>query len=341
MIIRSKAPLRIGFAGGGSDVSPFSDLHGGAILNATLNMYAYATIVPREDRKIILRSVDRSIEMELEAAEEIPAEGKLDLIKGIYNRIVKDYSHKPLGFELTTHVDAPPGSGLGSSSTLVVTILGAFREWLNLPLGEYDLAHLAYQIEREDMNMAGGKQDQYAATFGGINFMEFFKDDKVIVNPLRIKTEMLDELAYNMILLNTNTSRLSSQIIAAQQENVRENRKASVEAMHQIKQQAILMKEVLLKGELDRMGEILNLGWEYKRRMADNIVTPDIEKLYNQAMQAGASGGKISGAGGGGFMLFYCPKNSRHSVIAELEKNDVNIHRFEFTKNGLRTWKTN
>lgn len=339
-IIRSKAPLRIGFAGGGSDVSPFSDLYGGAILNATLNMYAYATIIPRQDGKIILNSVDKELREEYDAVEMLDTGGELGLIKGICNRVVKEFVNQPLSFELSTHVDAPPGSGLGSSSTLVVTILGAFREWLNLPLGEYDLAHLAYQIEREDMNMAGGKQDQYAATFGGINFMEFYRDDKVIVNPLRVKTEVLDELAYNLILLNTNTSRLSSQIIRAQQENVKNNMKSSVEAMHHIKEQAYLMKEVLLRGELDRMGEILNLGWEYKQKMADNIVTEEIQDLYNKAMGAGASGGKISGAGGGGFMLFYCPNNSRHKVIGELREKIINIHRFEFTTTGLRSWKS-
>ena len=339
-IIRSKAPLRIGFAGGGSDVSPFSDLYGGAILNATLNMYAYATIIPRNDSRIIFHSIDKGVKEEFQAETVLETSGELGLIKGIYNRVVRDFCDTPLSFELNTHVDAPPGSGLGSSSTLVVTILGAFREWLNLPLGEYDLAHLAYQIEREDMKMAGGKQDQYAATFGGINFMEFYKDDKVIVNPLRVKTEVLDELAYNLILLNTNTSRLSSQIIQMQQENVRNNLKSSVEAMHQIKQQAVLMKEVLLRGEIDRMGDILNLGWEYKQKMADNIVTEELQDLYNTAIRAGASGGKISGAGGGGFMLFYCPNNSRHRVIRELDARIINIHRFEFTTAGLRSWKS-
>ena len=340
MIIRSKAPLRIGFAGGGSDVSPFSDLHGGAILNATLNMYAYATIIPRDDDQIIFNSIDKGVTLSFKSTDYIEPKGELDLIKGIYNRIAKQFTKKPLSFELHTHVDAPPGSGLGSSSTLVVTILGAFREWLNLPLGEYDLAHLAYQIEREDLKMAGGKQDQYAATFGGINFMEFFRDDKVIVNPLRIKTEILDELAYNLILLNTNTSRLSSQIIQAQQENVKNNRKSSIDAMHQIKEQALMMKEALLKGELNKMGDILNLGWDYKQKMADNIVTEDLLNLYNMAMAAGASGGKISGAGGGGFMLFYCPNNSRHKVIKELKERTGYIHRFEFTTSGLRSWKT-
>jgi len=339
MIIRSKAPLRIGFAGGGSDVSPFSDMFGGAILNATLNMYAYATIIPRDDGQIVINSLDKGVELKYDSVKELDTDGELGLIKGIYNRITRDFTSKPLSFSLFTHVDAPPGSGLGSSSTLVVTILGAFREWLNLPLGEYDMAHLAYQIERKDLNMAGGKQDQYAATFGGINFMEFFKDDKVIVNPLRIRTEVLDELAYNLLLINTNTSRHSSQIIEAQQDNVRNNRQASVKAMHNIKQQANLMKEALLKGELDKMGDILNLGWEYKQQMADNIVNEEIQTIYNRALDAGASGGKISGAGGGGFMLFYCPNNSRHKV-AELLKGQVGtIQRFEFTNTGMRSWK--
>lgn len=339
MIIRSKAPLRIGFAGGGSDVSPFSDLFGGAILNATLNKYAYATIIPRDDQKIILNSVDKNIRLVLDSTEYIEPTGELDLIKGIYNRIVKDYTLEPLSFELITHVDAPPGSGLGSSSTLVTAIVGAFQEWLNLALGEYDLAHLAYVIEREDMGMSGGKQDQYAATFGGVNFMEFFNGGKVIVNPLRIKTEVLAELAYNLILYNTDTSRLSSQIIEAQRQNVINKKSDSVDAMHKIKEQAIMMKEMLLKGELERMGEILNFGWQYKQQMAEGIVNQSLQKIYQTAMNAGASGGKISGAGGGGFMFFYCPQNTRHDVIKALEPFKGKVEPFEFTKNGLTTWK--
>jgi len=174
MIIRSKAPLRIGLAGGGTDVSPYSDIYGGAILNATISLYAYASIKPREDGKIVINAIDRNEAIELKGAEELPIDGCLNLAKGVYNRIVKDFIKKPLSFEINTYVDAPPGSGLGSSSTLVVAILGAFVEWLRLPLGEYDIAHLAYSIEREDLNMAGGKQDQYAATFGGVNYMEFY-----------------------------------------------------------------------------------------------------------------------------------------------------------------------
>ncbi|MFZ5940575.1 MAG: dehydrogenase [Bacteroidota bacterium] len=339
MIIRSKAPLRIGFAGGGSDVSPFSDRYGGAILNATLNMYAWATITPRNDGKIILHSLDKGQRLEYHSAANLPMDGELELIKGIYHRIVSDYSGEPLSFELKTHVDAPPGSGLGSSSTLVIAIIGAFREWLNLALGEYDLAHLAYVIEREDLKMAGGKQDQYAATFGGVNFMEFFNGNKVIVNPLRIKQEVLDELAYNLVLFNTETSRVSSQIIEMQQKNVLSNNSSSVSAMLKMKEQALLMKEALLRGELNRIGDLLNFGWEYKQQMAEGIVNEQLLKIYRAALKAGASGGKISGAGGGGFMLFYCPDNTRHNVIDTLHSLGGQVQPFEFTKGGLRTWK--
>lgn len=338
MIIRSKAPLRLGLAGGGSDVSPYSDIYGGAILNATINMYAHASIEERKDGKIVLNSEDKGEYIELESLEELEINGELDLLKGIYNRVVKDFAKKPLSFTLTTYVDAPPGSGLGTSSTLVTAILGAFVEWLKLPLGEYDLAHLAYEIERIDLDMAGGKQDQYAATFGGVNFMEFYGDDKVIVNPLRVKPTILNELAHNLVLYYTGTSRVSAQIIEAQQSNVNEKKQTSIDAMHKIKQQATSMKEALLKGELEKIGEILDFGWQHKKKMADNITNSEIDHLYDSVIKAGANGGKVSGAGGGGFMFFYCPKNTRHQVIRALDHIGGNVKRYEFVTQGLQTW---
>lgn len=338
MIIRSKAPLRLGLAGGGTDVAPYSDLYGGAILNATISMYAYATIQPRNDKKIIFNSVDKSISKEYKSAQTLKTDETFNLARGIYNRIVKDFTKKPLSFELTTFVDAPAGSGLGTSSTLVVAILGAFVEWLQLPLGEYDLAHLAYEIERIDLNMAGGKQDQYAATFGGVNYMEFFKDDKVIVNPLRIKPVYLNELAFNLVLYNTATSRLSSKIIANQMKNIEANNEVTIEATHKLKQQAVRMKEAILKGELDKIGEILDYGWQNKKLMAKGITNPLIDEIYQTAMDNGASGGKISGAGGGGFIFFYCPENSRSKVIEALKKFGGEAKRYEFTTQGLTTW---
>lgn len=338
MIIRSKAPLRLGLAGGGSDVSPYSDLYGGAILNATINMYAYATIQPTRDNKISLHSLDNNVKQEFDSTEELAIDDQFMLAMGVYNRIVRDFTGKPLSFKLTTWVDAPPGSGLGTSSTLVVAILGAFAEWLKLPLGEYDMAHLSYEIERIDLNMAGGKQDQYAATFGGVNFMEFSKDDKVIVNPLRVRSLYLNELAYNLVLYNTKTSRLSSRIIETQSKNIIARDSSSIEATSNLKEQAIRMKEAILKGKLDQIGKILDFGWQNKKKMARGITNKMIDSIYTTAMDQGASGGKISGAGGGGFMLFYCPDNTRHDVISALKKFGGGAQRYEFTTTGLTTW---
>lgn len=338
MIIRSKAPLRLGLAGGGTDVAPYSDLHGGAILNATISLYAYATIVPRQDGKIVLHSIDKNEYLEFESAEFLPINGILNLHRGVYNRVVKDFSRKPLSFTLSTRVDAPAGSGLGTSSTLVVAILGAFAEWLKLPMGEYDLAKLAYDIERIDLAMAGGKQDQYAATFGGVNFMEFSANDKVIVNPLRIKDIYLNELAHNLVLFYTQTSRLSSKIIEMQSANVVNKNQKSIDAMHQLKIQAVMMKEALLKGELNSIGEILDFGWKNKKQMANEITNPLLDEIYETARKNGASGGKISGAGGGGFMIFYCPGETRSSVINSLIRFGGESKRYDFTSFGLTTW---
>jgi D-glycero-alpha-D-manno-heptose-7-phosphate kinase len=337
-IYRSRAPLRLGLAGGGTDVSPYSDIYGGAILNATISLYAHASIEPLEENAIIVQALDRHEEQRFEWSNELPVNGKLDLLKGVYNRIQKDYGVPLTGFRLSTYVDAPAGSGLGTSSTLVVAIIGAFAEMLRLPLGEYDIAHYAYQIERHDLALAGGKQDQYAATFGGVNFMEFYEGEKVIVNPLRIKQEYLNELENNLVLYFTSTSRESATIILEQQKNVNEHNEKSIEAMHQLKEQAKMMKEVMLKGRLHEIGEILDFGFQQKRKMAANISNTSIEEVYEAAKKAGATGGKISGAGGGGFMTFYCPGNRRYKVIETLEKFGGQNRDYRFTKQGLNSW---
>lgn len=339
MIIRSKAPLRLGLAGGGTDVSPFSDIYGGCILNATISLFAYCDIIPRNDNRIIMITEDRGEKFESDSKRELPFDGNLDILKAIYNRLVKDFDLPPLSFELHTFVDAPAGSGLGTSSTLVVAVLGAFVQWLRLPLAEYDIAALAYSIERIDLRLAGGKQDQYAATFGGFNFMEFYAENKVIVNPLRIKESIMNELSRNLVLFYTSTSRSSADIIERQQKNVVANNTQSIEAMQQLKKQAVLMKEALLRNELDKIGDILNLGWEYKRQMARGISTDLFEDVYKAALNAGARGGKISGAGGGGYIFFYCPDCVRYKVIEALSNFGGKVRRFEFTKQGLQTWQ--
>lgn len=337
MIVRSRSPLRIGLAGGGTDVGSYSEMYNGAVLNATIALYAHASIEPTNDGKIIFNAVDRGLHEEIPAARELALEGLL-LHRGIYNRIVRDYAKKPLSFRLTTYVDAPLGSGLGSSSSLVVAIVNAFAAWLKIPLGEYELARLAHDIERHDLSMAGGKQDHYAATFGGVNFMEFLSGDNVIINPLRVKKCYLDELEERLLLYYTGTSRLSSRIIEQQTANVEQKNEKPIEAMHQLKDQAALMKEAVLKGELDRIGAILANSWQHKKLIAKDISSPLIDEIYEAAIKAGAMGGKITGAGGGGFMCLYCPDQARHDVIKRLEEFEGEVHPFRFTQQGASTW---
>ncbi len=341
-ISRARAPLRIGLAGGGTDVSPYCDIYGGAILNATISLFAHASIESIEnDNLIIFESVDLKYSESFKIDETIHNDGPLLLLKGVFNNIIKDYNLPIIPIKLTTKVDAPAGSGLGSSSTLVVAIIGALKEFYNIPLSDYDIAKYAYKIERIDLMLLGGKQDQYAATFGGFNYMEFFKDEKVVVNPLKIKGDYINELENNIILFFTSTSRSSSDIIKEQQKNVTNNNTQSIDAMHQLKYQALEMKEALLLGKLDEIGKILHFGFEQKIKMAKSITNDSINQIYNAAIKAGSTGGKISGAGGGGFMFFYCPNNSKYPVIETLSKFDGNVASFLFEETGLHTWSIN
>ncbi len=338
MIIRSKAPLRLGLAGGGTDVSPYSDDYGGAILNSTINLHVYTSIEPTQDGLIHLHSLDLGVEAKLKSQAILDDIDGLSLPIGVYHRLVKDYKLDAQSFKLTTYVDVPKGSGLGTSSTITVSILGAFLEWFQIKLTDYEIARLAYEIEREDLNMAGGKQDQYAATFGGVNFMEFQQNDTVIVNPLRVNPDYMSELEHNLILYYTGTSRLSAAIIEKQSSAFKQKSTKSVEAAHKIKEQAISMKQALLTGDIDRIGVILDEGWQFKKEMASGITNEVIDNIYATAKRAGAIGGKISGAGGGGYMTLYCPENTRHRVTKELETLGGKVQPFSFDPIGLTSW---
>lgn len=338
MIYRSKAPLRLGLAGGGTDVSPYCDEYGGYVLNVTINMYAYCTIVPRTDGKIIFHATDRNEHIECDSVPYLPLDGVLPLHKGMYNRIVRDFlGGKPLSFEMTTYSDAPAGSGLGSSSTMVVAILKCFMEWLNLPLGEYDMASLAYDVERRDLNLSGGKQDQYAATFGGFNFMEFYAHDRVIVNPLRIKNWIGNELENSLVLYYTGTSRDSAKIIDAQKRSTTGGGK-SLEGMHEMKREAVEMKEAILKGDFDRFAECLRKGWEAKKKTSAAISNSNIEHMYKYVMEHGGKAAKISGAGGGGFMMIICDPVDRFGLVQALQKTSGTVMLVNFTEKGSRAW---
>lgn len=342
MIYRSKAPLRLGLGGGGSDVSPYSDIYGGAVLNATIDQYAYCTIEETASDSIVIYAADLGLKKKYPSGLNLPVDGHLDLHKGVYNRIIRNFGiTKPLSFKLTTYCDAPPGSGLGSSSTMVVAIIKAFAEWLNLPLGDYDMAYLAYQIERIDLGLGGGKQDQYAATFGGFNFIEFYKDDRVIVNPLRVKRWIIDELEVSMVLYYTGASRSSDKIIREQQKNTRTGKKPQIEATHRIKQNSYIMKDFLLKGDIIHFAKALGKEWENKKKMAASITNNNIEKIYDAAIKSGAYGGKVSGAGGGGFMFFTIDPVRRLNLIDALNSFSGKVLNFHFSENGCQGWRIN
>jgi len=339
--IRARAPLRLGLAGGGTDVSPYCDLFGGSVLNATIDRYTHCTIEPREDGRIVLEATDLGVREVLEAEPILAPTGPLRLHKSTYNRVVKDYNAgRPLSFSLTTWADAPPGSGLGASSTLVVAVVGAFAEWLRLPLGEYDIAHYAYVVERVDVGLAGGKQDQYAASFGGVNLIEFYADDRVIVNPLRVKDWILNELEESLVLYFSGVSRESARIIDEQIKNTRAKSGPSVEAMHAMKADVGRMKEAILLGDIRRFAEVLGNSWQAKKQMACGISNEHIESIAQFALAAGAVSGKVSGAGGGGYMMFVVPPRQRWSLSAALSSLGGKVMDFHFTKEGVRAWRT-
>lgn len=339
MIIRSKAPLRLGLAGGGSDVSPYSDIYGGLILNATINLYTYCTIEETHDGFITINSDDAKCYKSYPTASFLNIDGEANLIKGVYNRVIRDFNITPKSFRITTYNDAPAGSGLGTSSSMVVCILKAFIEWFSLPLGDYEASRLAYEIERKDLNLSGGKQDQYAAAFGGFNFMEFLKNDLVIVNPLKIKRWIVDELEASMVLYFTGASRSSAAIIDQQKKNTSEGNETAIEAMHKIKQSATDMKLALLKGDMREFARILGEGWENKKKMADAITNPSIQEVFDIAMPAGALAGKVSGAGGGGFVMLMVDPTRKKEVVNALKQLNGFVMPFQFTEGGAHGWK--
>jgi D-glycero-alpha-D-manno-heptose-7-phosphate kinase len=339
MIIRSKAPLRLGLAGGGSDVSPYSDIYGGLILNATINLYAYCTIEETNDSQITICGYDSNCFKSFPLADALEIDGEASLIKGVYNRVMKDFGYRGNAFKITTYNDAPAGSGLGTSSTMVVCILKCFVEWMSLPLGDYEIARLAYEIERKDLGLSGGKQDQYAAAFGGFNYMEFLKDDMVIVNPLKMKRWIIDELEASMVLYFTGRSRESANIINEQRSNTSKGNNEAIEAMHVIKQTAVDTKLALLKGDINGFAEILRIGWENKKKMANQISNPVIQQAMDVAMAAGAKAGKISGAGGGGFIMFVVEPTRKKEVINALGELDGFVMPFQFSEGGAHGWK--
>ncbi len=337
MMIRSKAPLRISFGGGGTDVSPYIEERGGCVLSSTINKFAYATLVPSEKSGISVQSLDYDILVKYDTDKDLLYNGELDLVKAVIKRFVGAGEMEKVGIQMFIHSDAPPGSGLGSSSTMAVALIGAMKHWKRVPMTDYEVAEMAYEIERNDLKIPGGKQDQYAAAFGGFNFIEFMKD-ATIVNPLKIDRETLNELEYRCLLCYTGKTRLSGNILNTQIKNYVERKQDVVEALDETKRLAIEMKKSLLTSRLDDFGELMHEAWMHKRKFANGITNPAIDKLYEVARANGAIGGKLLGAGGGGYILFICKFDRKHIVAKELEKLGGKVVDFGFEFKGLQTW---
>ena len=333
-IFRAKAPLRISFAGGGTDVSPYPEERGGAVLNATINRFAYATLLAQSGGgSTKVHSLDFDVEAEYRAPQDFVFNGELDLVKAV----LRHFHRADSEFEIFLHSDAPPRTGLGSSSTMTVALAALFQRFLRLPLTTYEVAELAYRIERIELGDPGGRQDQYAAAFGGFNFIEF-SARSTVVNPLRIDPEVLNELAYRLMLCYTGVTRYAGQIIESLTCAYRSGRRETVEALDHTKQLALDMKKELLTGNLDAMGRLLHEGWEAKKRFTEAVSNPAIDRFYDRARAAGALGGKLTGAGGGGDLLLFCDFRRRQEVAKAVSAAGGRIVDFAFCPEGVQSW---
>jgi D-glycero-alpha-D-manno-heptose-7-phosphate kinase len=333
-IFRSKAPLRVSFAGGGTDVPPFPEREGGLVLSATINRYAYGALAPRDDQEITVESVDFGMSLTYGAEEELKYDGRLDLVKAAIREMGRG------GFDIFLHANAPPGSGLGSSSAVMVTLIGLLKDFHGRPLTDYEIAQLASDLERRDLGIQGGLQDQYAATFGGFNFIEFGADH-VIVNPLRVAPDVIHELEHNMLLCYTGVTRQSDKIIEDQTKRWTGGDAEALAGIRAGKELAVEMKNALLRRRVDEFGHLLGAAWEQKKKMSPRISNEFIDTAYEEACKQGALGGKVTGAGGGGYMLLCCPFQRKHHVANALIGMGGQISEFEFTPNGLTTWSVN
>jgi D-glycero-alpha-D-manno-heptose-7-phosphate kinase len=337
-VIRARAPLRISFCGGGTDLMPYARDHGGLVLSATIARHAYATLRLTADPAIRVQSLDYNMIASFGLDEPLIYDGKFDLIKACLRRLRMGSEANRIGLDLYLETDAPPGSGLGASSALVVAVIGTFKTWLGLNLSRYEIADLAYDLERKDVGIAGGMQDQYAATFGGFNLMEFHDEHDVVVNPLRVDSHVVHELEYNSLLVFTGGTRLSSRIIDSQVEHYTAGNRAVIDAMGNMKQLAHEAKAALLRGRVLDLGEILHEQWLHKKATSAAVSTAQIDLLYQEARKHGALGGKMSGAGGGGFMFLLCPFDRKPAVIARLTELGAQVSPVEFESEGMQSW---
>ncbi len=312
--VRARVPLRISFGGGGTDVAPYFLDHGGVALNVTIDRYVYCSLSPGADETVRVTSLDYN-QAATFGVHELPVyDGNLDLVKAVINRVNPAWRR---GLDMLLQAEAPPGSGLGTSSAVVVATILALSRLLGVYLNPEQVSILAYAVEREDLGIAGGFQDQYAAGYGGFNWMEFSREG-VSIEPLGLKPDTLYELEYRLVMCYTGETRLSAGILTEQVGNYEAGRRDTVASLHRMKDLAAAMRRALLRGDTDEFGSLLHESWQSKRLLASSITNAAIDELYETAQAAGALGGKLLGAGGGGFLLLYVPEARRRAVVDAL-----------------------
>lgn len=333
MLIRGKAPLRVSFSGGGSDVSPYCDEYGGCVLSTTIGMYAAGALSVRDDMQVNIFSVDYDELIRYDLGAELNEGDKLSFLRAVIRRL-----NPPRGINLYIHSDAPPGTGLGSSGSISSLIVGLVNHAFNFMLPRYEMARIAYEVEHDDLGRAVGRQDHYAAVFGGMNFMEFQRDGTVVY-PLRVEPWILEELGYHLQMFYTRKKRDSSDIVASQIEFYREKRIDTLAALAEMKDITRDMQRCLVQGKLKRFGDLLHDAWLNKQRMNPKTVTPYLAEIYDVARAHGARGGKILGAGGGGFFLLYTPFTKKAKVTEALAKLGAQPVPLVFDYHGMQTWQ--
>lgn len=340
--VKSRAPLRIGISGGGTDIESFSKIHSGCVINGAINLYSTCLIKLTNNKYHIFTSLNnnKSIKIHKNRDLELKHDDQLDLIIGVYKYFIKYFAindkHK---IEIKTYLDVPGGSGLGGSSTLIVSLIEGLKKIYNQVFDDYEAAEIAYKIERKFLKIPGGKQDQYAAVFGGINYMDFEKNGRVIVNRLNIVHDIINELEDNLVLFYTDQRRNHHEVINKQIKNIGVSNNKTINNLKKIKSECQEMKSILLKNELVKIPETFIKSWSFKKKISDNVTDAKFDKLLSQALKNGAMAGKWSGAGGGGFMIFYTDYNNKRKLINFLSDRPFGkIYNFSFVKHGAQSW---
>ena len=329
-MIIARAPVRISLAGGGTDLPAYFEEFGGAVVSTTIDKYFYVFLNVSEDDSLQISSSDYRTFYRHDGGEPVLWDGDLRLPRAILNHFGIQR-----GLSMFLASEIPPGTGLGSSSTVAVAIIKAVGTALGRNMDKYELAELACHIEIEKLGEPIGKQDQHAAAFGGLNWMEFTREG-VRVEPLRVSPEVLASLERNLLSFFTGSSRSASEILQRQTRSSQRQEASVIEALHRVKAMAIEVRQALERGDLSTFGALLDENWAQKKRFAAGITNPRIDQAYEMAKEAGALGGKISGAGGGGFLLLYCEPDRQESVTQALEPHGFKRMDYRFDQMGAR-----